>query len=350
MVNITEGTFTVDGQELYTKTWLPDGPVRAKLIVVHGFSDHVNSYVDFFPTLAERGITVYGFDQRGWGRSVKKPADKGRSGPTETVLGDIVAFTKPHLTGDAPVFVLGHSMGGNEVASLMAAPAGSAHETEVVSKVRGWLLESPFFGFPAGEEPSSLKIALGRLAGRFLPNFQLKHKIPTEYLSRDPEIVAILKEDKLCHDTGTLEGMAALLDRVTEIASGNVKPGPNVKAIWLGHGDADRCTSFVASKRWFDNSAAAVPDKTFRNYEKWVHQLHGEPLADRQLFYKEFGDWILERSGGAKEEAAAAAPVVAAAPAAEAVPVVADAPTAAEPEVAAATEAPAAESATEYKL
>lgn len=322
----------------------PDGPARAKLIVIHGFSDHVNNYVEFFPTLAERGIAVYGFDQRGWGRSVKKPADKGKSGPTATVLGDIVAFTKPHLTGDAPVFVLGHSMGGNEVASLMAAPVGSAHETEVVSKVRGWLLESPFFGFPAGEEPSSLKITLGHLAGRFLPNFQLKHKIPAEYLSRDPEIVAMLEKDKLCHDTGTLEGMAALLDRVTEIASGHVKPGPNVKAIWLGHGDADRCTSFVASKKWFDESATAVPDKTFRNYEKWVHQLHGEPLADRQLFYKEFGDWILERSGEEKKEAAvAAAPVAAAAPEVAAAPAVEAAP--------AAVETPAAaETATESKL
>lgn len=275
------------------------------------------------------------------------------------MLGDIVAFIKPHL-GDAPVFVLGHSMGGNEIATLMAAPAGSAHETEVVKNIRGWLLESPFFGFPVGEEPSALKITLGRLAGRFLPNFQLKHKIPAEYLSRDKEVVAILKEDKLCHDTGTLEGMAALLDRVSEISQGNVKPGPNVQSIWLGHGDADRCTSFEASKRWFETSAATVQDKTFRNYEKWVHQLHGEPLADRQLFYREFGDWILERAGSEKEApavaapAAAAAAVVADAPAAAAPAAVEEAPAAADSEVAPATEAPVAEAAaataTESKL
>lgn len=302
MATATEGTFTTpDGQELYTKTWLPAGAPVAKLIVVHGFSDHLGMYLNFFETLAGRGIAVYGFDQRGWGRSVKKPADKGRSGTTATVLGDIAAFTKPHLDDSSiPVFVLGHSMGGNEIASLMAAPVGSELDTTVVQKIRGWLLEAPFFGFPEGEAPSAAKITIGRLAGRFLPTFQLKHKIPLEYLSRDPEVLERVAKDPLCHDTGTLEGMAALLDRVTELAAGRMKPSASVKSIWLGHGDADKCTSFKASKQWFDESAAAVLDKTFRNYEGWVHMLHAEPLADRELFYKEFGDWILERSGGNK--------------------------------------------------
>ncbi|OAA64521.1 alpha beta hydrolase fold family [Niveomyces insectorum RCEF 264] len=338
MVTVTEGTFTIGSQELYTKTWLPDGaPPRAKLIVVHGFSDHIDRYYEFFPTLAARGIAVYGFDQRGWGRSVKKPADRGRTGPTATVLSDIVAFLQPHLDvdGDAdgdgaaaaaaaavPVFVLGHSMGGNEVATLMAAPVGSSLETGTVRKVRGWLLEAPFFGFAAGEAPSALKVAAGRLAGRLLPNFQLKNPIPAEYMSRDPAVVADVRQDALCHDTGTLEGLAALLDRVGDLASSRCPPGPGVTSLWLGHGDADPCTSFAASKAWFDTSAARVPDRTFRAYAGWLHQLHAEPVVDRQLFYKEVGDWILARSGEAAE--AAAATTAAAAP-------TANEPTAGEP-------------------
>ncbi|CAK7230529.1 hypothetical protein SCUCBS95973_007605 [Sporothrix curviconia] len=346
MVQISEGTFTVDGQELYTKTWLPDGTPVAKLIMIHGFSDHINQYVDFFPTLAGRGIAVYGFDQRGWGRSVKKPSDKGRTGPTTTVISDIVAFIKPHVNqaDGLPIFVLGHSMGGNEVATLMAAPVGSEHDTAVVQHVRGWLLESPFFGFPPGEAPSALKISAGRLAGRLLPTFQLKHKIPKEYMARDPETLARLEKDTLCHDTGTLEGLAGLLDRVNDIVQGRVKPSANVKSVWLGHGDADLCSDFEASKRWFETAAAAVPDKTFRTYEKWLHMLHAEPKADRELFYREVGDWILARVGDKKEEAPAVdAPAVGAptvdAPVAD--PAVAETPAGAA--VAEAAPAPATE-------
>jgi acylglycerol lipase len=79
------------------------------MIIIHGFNDHVNRYYDFFPYLAERGIAVYGMDQRGWGRSVKTHADKGKTGPTARVLADMAAFIRTQLPSEVPVFVLGHS-------------------------------------------------------------------------------------------------------------------------------------------------------------------------------------------------------------------------------------------------
>ena len=85
----------------------PDGPVIAKLIFIHGFSDHVGRYYGFFPSLAARGIAVHGLDQRGWGRSVRKPAERGLTGPTTQVLADMAvqdpaAFGKlVALTGKA---------------------------------------------------------------------------------------------------------------------------------------------------------------------------------------------------------------------------------------------------------
>jgi predicted alpha/beta hydrolase len=80
------------------------------MIMVHGFNDHVNRYYGFFPYLAERGIAVYGFDQRGWGRSAPNHADKGKTGPTARVLDDLAAFIRTQLPSvEVPVFVLGHS-------------------------------------------------------------------------------------------------------------------------------------------------------------------------------------------------------------------------------------------------
>ncbi|KAL2163170.1 hypothetical protein VTH06DRAFT_7006, partial [Thermothelomyces fergusii] len=116
-----EGTFEVDGQSLYTKSWLPDGPTKAKVIFFHGFSDHINRYQAFFSALAGRGIAVHGVDQRGWGRSVKKPSDRGLTGPTSRVLADMAAFITAHLPAspaDPPAFVMGHSMGGGQVLTL----------------------------------------------------------------------------------------------------------------------------------------------------------------------------------------------------------------------------------------
>ncbi|EEY23236.1 hydrolase [Verticillium alfalfae VaMs.102] len=273
MATETEGTFTIDGKELYTKTWTPQGPVKAKLVFVHGFSDHVNRYYGLFPSLAARGIQVHGFDQRGWGRSVRVPADKGLTGPTAQVIADVAAFTRSVLAAEpstVPVFVMGNSMGGGQVATLASHPAYE----DLVGSIRGFVLEAPFIAFPAGEAPSAIKTFLGKLA------------------SRGPEVVKSVREDPLCHDTGTLEGLAGLLERTDALASGRVRLGRQVRSLFLAHGTGDKTTSWEASRKWFD--AQGLQDGRYKEYEGCYHQLHADLCKDE--FYSDVGDWILERT------------------------------------------------------
>ncbi|KAL2178905.1 Alpha/Beta hydrolase protein [Thermothelomyces heterothallicus CBS 202.75] len=299
-----EGTFEVDGRSLYTKSWLPDGPTKAKLIFFHGFSDHVNRYQAFFSALAARGIAVYGVDQRGWGRSVKKPSERGLTGPTSRVLADMAAFITPHLPSspaDPPAFVMGHSMGGGQVLTLACHPD---YQESVVRPVRGWLLESPFISFSPEEEPSAVKVFAGRLASRLLPHFQLKHEIMPEHLSRDPEVREGLVRDPLMHNTGTLEGLAGLLDRTGALARGEVRPQPGgaLRSLWIGHGTEDKTTWFPASRKYFDECTKEVKDREFKAYEGWYHMLHADGPESEQ-FFKDVGDWILARCDGEKPEA-----------------------------------------------
>lgn len=299
MVQVNEGTFSIGDQSLYTRTWLPDGPPKAKLVLVHGFSDHVNLYNDFGNALATADIAVYGFDQRGWGRSVKSPADRGKTGPTSMVLADIAAFIEPLLDdgSNLPVFVMGHSMGGGQVMTLAS---DSSHEDKIVRRVRGWLLEAPFVSWPAGQAPGWLKINAGRLAGRFLPHRQLEHVIPPRDLTRNQEVVKILEADKLCHNLGTLEGLASLLDRTGDLAAGKTKLRPSVQSVWMGHGTDDKTCDFAAAKGWLD-AQTVVKDKEFRAYEGWYHQMHAEP--EREQFFQHVIEWISKRLPGAQEGA-----------------------------------------------
>lgn len=306
MVVEQEGTFDVGGHSLYTKSWLPDGPTKAKLIFIHGFSDHLGRYYGLFPSLAARGIAVYGLDQRGWGRSVRKPGDRGLTGPTSQVLADMAAFIRPHLPASPgadhhpPVFVMGHSMGGGQVLTLACHPA---YQDDVVARVRGWLLESPFIGFSPEEQPHPVKVFAGRLAGKLLPHHQLKHEILPAHLSRDPEVVTSIAADELMHNTGTLEGLAGLLDRTAALAKGEVRPrGAAVRSLWMGHGTEDRATWFQASKKYFDECTGEVPDREFKAYEGWYHQLHADGPHSEE-FYRDVGDWILARCED-KQEAA----------------------------------------------
>lgn len=262
---------------------------------MHGFSDHVGRYYGFFPHLARSGIAVYAFDQRGWGQSVARPADRGHSGPTAQVLSDIAAFITeralPAEPASAPLFVMGHSMGGGEVLALASTPE---YEDGVVARVRGWVLEAPFIDFPPAARPGALKVFAGRLAGRVLPRMKLANPIPPEDLTRDPAVVQSLRDDELCHDTGTLEGLAGLLDRTAELAAGRYRLSPRVRSLWLGHGDSDKATCFDASRAWFERQGQ-IPDREFRTYEGWFHQLHAD--TGREEFYADVERWILARCG-----------------------------------------------------
>ncbi|KAG0646796.1 monoglyceride lipase [Hyphodiscus hymeniophilus] len=292
MAKEVEGSHQIGDTSLYTKSWLPEGNPKATLIFIHGFNDHIDRYYILFPYLTSRGIAVHGFDQRGWGRSVKNPSQRGLTGPTSLVISDIASFIKSHLPSEVPLFVAGHSMGGGEILTLASDPKYK----ELMGSVRGWIMESPFIGFPKGFEPNFLTVFFGRLAGRVLPHRLLASALPAENVTRDPEVVASIYEDKLLHGMGTLEGLAGLLDRTANLNEGKVKLNDKVISLWLGHGTADKGTSYEASKKWFDQQST-VEDKTFKTYEGWYHQLHADLPDNREVFAKDVADWILARCG-----------------------------------------------------
>lgn len=218
---------------------------------------------------------MYGFDQRGWGRSVHKDSDKGLTGPTSQVLADITSFLKTLVNSKeadakAPLFMMGHSMGGNE--TLLYIAEGPA---DVTSHIRGYLLEAPFLQLHRDIRPSAFTVFAGRLVGRILPNRQMPFKLDEKRVSRDPEIQKAFAEDKLCHDTGTLEGLAHNLDRGFGLDSGKYAVpegrGEGGKTrIWLSHGTKDLVADSAPTERLFKR--LEIKDKELKMYEGWYHK------------------------------------------------------------------------------
>jgi acylglycerol lipase len=241
---------------------------------------------------------------------VKKPSERGDTGPTTQVLDDITSFIKTLIPSPVPLFLMGHSMGGGEV--LCYAAQGPP---EVRKHIRGFLLESPFVDFDPKSKPSALTVFFGRLAGKIMAKRQLTNKLDPKLISRDADVCKRIDEDSLCHDTGTLEGLAGLLDRTNSLSSGKIVIGDNagedgVTRIWIGHGEEDGITSYHASKRLFD--ALQVKDKEFRAYAGHYHRreyrsgsecwartdelVHDEPGQDKDIFRDDVVGWILARS------------------------------------------------------
>ena len=98
-----------DGRSLPLRLWLPDNP-RAVVVALHGFNEYSEAFDDPGKVLADRGIAVYAFDQRGFGRS----PDHGYWAGTATLADDVAALIRQVAARHpgTPVYLLGESMGG----------------------------------------------------------------------------------------------------------------------------------------------------------------------------------------------------------------------------------------------
>ena len=116
-----------DGTSFYTRTYAakPEPP-RAVVIFVHGFSGHCARYEWMHGEYAARGLTVFTFDQRGFGRTALDAEARagtpgalyGKTGWREQ-LGDIEWWVR-HVRDQypaLPVFLMGHSMVSDACAS-----------------------------------------------------------------------------------------------------------------------------------------------------------------------------------------------------------------------------------------
>ncbi|KAI7228432.1 alpha/beta-hydrolase [Hortaea werneckii] len=298
--------------EVYTRTTRPSKSIQAKarLVFIHDFSDHSNAQDDLFIPLAEKGIIVYSFDQRGWGQSVKKAADKGKTGTTDQVMIDITYFVKNHVPARQEkarltVFIMGHSMGGQE--TFTYATIGPK---DVVGRIRSFLAEAPWIAPHPSTQPWELTGVLGRMARKLMPLYHMVNELDSNLLSRDLDVNDGYVKNPLCHNTGTLVGLAGMLDRALALNEHkNLVPegvGEGGKTrLWLGHGTGDAICDFLPAKRYFEN--LKIADKQMMTYEGWHHKLHAEPGQDKIKFAEDVSKWKVDRSGQLHQADAAAA-------------------------------------------
>ncbi|HEY4124704.1 MAG TPA: alpha/beta hydrolase [Rhizomicrobium sp.] len=109
---------TRDGLHLPLRHWDAKDP-KAIIVALHGMSDYSNGFALPAPYLAERGISVLAYDQRGFGAAPNPgvwPGSDAMRGDLDDFV-DIVRARYPHV----PVIALGESMGGAVVLSALAS-------------------------------------------------------------------------------------------------------------------------------------------------------------------------------------------------------------------------------------
>jgi alpha-beta hydrolase superfamily lysophospholipase len=177
---------TGDGLQLFCRRAYPPSP-RAAVVVVHGLGEHIGRYDAVVRFLADRGLAVLGFDQRGHGRS---PGRRVHVRSFDDFVADVAAArrTQEKQFPSLPHFLVGHSQGAL-VGALSAArrPEGLA----------GLVLISPLFAIHPSHAPGPLLRAAANVMAFAWPTLLFPNDVDPEALSRDREVVRAYAADPL---------------------------------------------------------------------------------------------------------------------------------------------------------
>jgi acylglycerol lipase len=270
-----EGRFEgVGGVEIYWQSWLPEGEPRALVLIAHGAAEHSGRYRWTAEQLVARGHAVYALDHRGHGRSQGPRSYVDRMENVVADLDRLRALARTRYPA-APLFLLGHSMGG-----CISLEYALRHQDELA----GLALSAPLAVLDANPVARVASRALSRIAPR-LPVY----KIDGTTVSRDPEVVRDYDSDPLNHRGMLPARTIGELERATTAFPERL---PALKLpIVITYGTGDRLVNPAGSRLVQDRSSSE--DCTLIPYEGLYHEVLNEPERERVL--ADYADWIEAR-------------------------------------------------------
>ncbi|KAJ7606217.1 Alpha/Beta hydrolase protein [Roridomyces roridus] len=296
--------------DAYTESWLvgphatrfyartypvpsSQGPPKALLVFVHGYTEHIGRYTEAHAKLAQRGIVVFAFDQRGFGKTALDEDNKspdssygktssvnqlddvcGRFCVRRTRLIDIrrsngLSSTHPRCQFPAlPIFLCGHSMGGGEVLNYAVQ-----RDTSCLS---GIIACSPLV------LTSTARVAASRLSNHpaDVDQYTVVPSASRDFydaFSHDPVFNAMCTTDPLHKAQGTLRGISDMLDAGEDLLRENYKKWLKSLPVLFLHGTGDNITSCAATKELYDKMEGLVVDRAMITYPDGFHELVQEP-------------------------------------------------------------------------
>ena len=257
---------TSDGLRLQGRHWQAHNPV-AVIALVHGLGEHSGRYEGFADFFNRHHVAVVAIDQRGHGLSEGRRGHAARYGLLLEAVDLLLQSTRA-LYPEAPVFLYGHSFGGNQV--LNYAVRYHPHIAGVVAS-GSWLL--------LRAKPTVMWAYLTKAKSYLFPRWSTPNRIEAQFISHDPDVVAAYCADPLVHDRITarmaVATQAAALYVYRHAAACQVP-------VLLMHGSDDPITDPRGSQLLADRIGTMA---TYHSWPGMYHEVHHETNRMEVLTY-----------------------------------------------------------------
>lgn len=269
--------FNFHSTNFYGQYFKPDS-CKGVVVLVHGMGEHSKRYNSFvIPSLLNENLAVLSYDQFGHGQTEGK---RGHNPGYDSLLDclDLVISKAQELFENLPIFLYGHSMGGNVVINYCLRKE---------HPVTGLIATSPLLELAF--DPPKWKMTAGKIIRKIAPALTLPSELDARAISRDPIEVQKYIDDPLVHDKisanyslAVFEAGAWAIEHASELSIPSL----------IVHGTGDQITSHRASERFAKNSNNKAE---LMLMEGGYHELHND--LDKQAFIELLTNWLVKQLG-----------------------------------------------------
>ncbi len=250
------------------------GAARGSVLMTHGMGEHSGRYAHVVRRLNAAGIRVFAWDLRGHGRSEGR---RGDVGAYATLIDDLLEVWTLASSEPGPLFLYGHSLGGQ-----LALNFAVRHKPNAT----GLIVTSPWLRLAFA--PPRWKLALARIAARVWPSFTQDTEVAPWRLSRDLNFLVAMPDQHLLHHRIS----ARMFQAVSAGALDAWRDAGEIDyPMLLVHGAHDPVTSVAATKQFFQ--ALRSRDKSLVIVPEALHETHNDLCRDSVL--NQITGWIEAR-------------------------------------------------------
>ena len=239
--------------------------------MTHGMGEHSGRYAHVIERLNAAGLRVVSWDLRGHGRS------EGRRGDVrhyDLLVDDLAEIWSLASTGRGPIFLYGHSLGGQITLNFAVR-----HRPDAT----GLIITSPWLRLAF--VPSRWKLFVAWAARHLWPTYTQQTDVIPGRLSRDLEFLMALPDPHLVHHRMSARMFRALTAGAQWAVRDSIQlPYP----ILLVHGSRDPVTSVEATAQLFQSLRSR--DKSLVIVPEAMHETHNDLC--REVVLSQIIGWL----------------------------------------------------------